>query len=419
MLFSPKNWLLSVAFILPAFLHASVALPDTAYFSLRDTFCNSQIILIGNQFFGPDTPSGQVVFPGAASDGSDSIVTVQLTFLQRPEITISQNLCIGDTLYINGTAYHNNFFLGEEIVVGGAANGCDSLIHVDLHFAPAYTLLQRTICEGDTLFVNNTVYDAFRPIGTEVIPNGGSTGCDSIIEVDLTVLTPPFSEIKDTLCPDEFRLVNDRRYDVNNRAGLEIIKGAASTGCDSLVTVALIFREIYVQAGDDQTVAKGDSVCIEPIFGFTPVEIIWSPAPPCDMPDCERFCYQPSNSVLYQLKAIDQYGCISTDDIRINVTNENLLYAPTVFSPDAGWPDNRFFLSAGRGTTRILRMCIADRWGEIMFEKSNFLPDDPDQGWDGMFRGTFAPVATYIYIAELEKIDGTTYLSSGSVTLVR
>jgi CHU_C Type IX secretion signal domain len=419
MLLLPKNLIYSIVLFLPGLLSAMESTPDTAYFNLRDTFCTSQIILIGNQLFGPDQPSGQVVFPAAAADGSDSIVTVQLTFLQRSETTLTQSLCAGDTLVINGTPYHANFYLGEEIVAGGAANGCDSLIHVALQFYPVVTLFQSTICEGDTIFVHQTAYHAFNTTGEEVIPNGASTGCDSIIRVQLEVLTPPFSEIKDTLCPEEFRIINGRRYDVNNRAGFEILESAASTGCDSLVTLSFSFRQLYLLAGEDQTIAKGDIVCVEPEYGFTPVEVSWSPPPPCDMPDCPVFCFQPLQNTRFQLRATDEYGCVLTDDISINVNSDNKTYAPNVFSPDAEWPNNRFFLSADRGTARIIRMFVADRWGELMYDKSDFLPDDPDLGWDGLFRGSVAPVATYMFYAEMERIDGTTYIKSGTVTLVR
>jgi gliding motility-associated-like protein len=110
---------------------------------------------------------------------------------------------------------------------------------------------------------------------------------------------------------------------------------------------------------------------------------------------------------------------VLSDDISVFVNTDNKTYAPTVFSPDAEWPNNRFFLSADRGTARIVRMFVADRWGEVMYDKSDFLPDLPDEGWDGMFRGKIAPVATYMFYAEMERIDGTTYVKSGTVTLIR
>lgn len=418
MLWHPKSWFFLLLFS-PCILPAMTMAPDTAFFQLQETFCTYQIIVVGPEVFGPDRPSGQVVFPGGASDGSDSIVTVQLTFLQRPETTVSQNLCQGDTLYINGTAYHDHFYLGEEVVTGGAANGCDSLIHVALTFFPVYTTFQSTICEGDTIYINNNAYHALHPSGEELIQHGGSGGCDSIVQVDLEVLISPFTNLIDTLCPEEFRMINGRRYDVNNRAGFEILEGAAASGCDSLVTINFAFRQLYFRAGEDQTIAKGDIVCLETVLGFPPVAMNWTPAPPCDEPVCTTFCFQPLESIGFQISAVDAYGCILTDDVLITVNTDNKTYAPTAFSPDAEYPNNRFFLSADRGTARIVRMFVADRWGEVMYDKSDFLPDDPEQGWDGYFRGKIAPVATYMFYAEMERIDETTYVKSGTVTLIR
>lgn len=414
----PKNWFYSLLF-LPSMLSGATVAPDTVFFQLTQTYCTSQLVIVGAEVFGPDRPSGQVVFPGGASDGSDSVVIVQLTFLQRPETTISQNLCQGDTLYVNGTAYHDHFYLGEEVVPGGAANGCDSLIHVALTFFPVYTTFQTTICEGDTIYVNNHPYHALHRSGEEVIQNGGQGGCDSIVQVNLNVLVPPFSNLVDTLCPEEFRIINGNRYDVNNRAGFEIIEGAATSGCDSLVTISFSFRQLYFEAGEDKTIAKGDIVCLEPVLGFDPMDMIWTPTPPCDEPVCTTFCFQPLQSITFQVSAVDAYGCILTDTVSVNVNSDNKTYAPTVFSPYAKYPNNRFFLSADRGTARIVRMFVADRWGEVMFDRSDFLPDNADLGWDGYFRGQVANVGVYMFYAEMERIDGTTYIKSGTVALIR
>lgn len=418
MFWHPKNRVILLLFF-PCVVHAATMAPDTAFYQLRDTFCTYQTIFVGGEVFHPDRPSGTVVFPGGAVDGSDSIVTVQLTFLERPETTISQSLCQGDTLYVNGTAYHQHFYLGEEVVEGGAANGCDSLIHVALTFFPVYTTFHSTICEGDTIYINNHPYHAFHSSGEETIVHGGSGGCDSIVQVQLEVITPPFSHLVDTLCPEEFRMINGTRYDANNRAGFEILEAAAASGCDSLVTINFEFRQLYFQAGEDKTIAKGDIVCLETILGFEPADMIWTPTPPCDVPVCTSFCFQPLESISFQVSAVDAYGCILTDDISVNVNLDNKTYAPTAFSPDAQYPNNRFFLSADRGTARIVRLFIADRWGEVMYDRSDFLPDDPQQGWDGYFRGKIAPVATYMFYAEMERIDGSTYVKAGTVTLIR
>jgi len=107
------------------------------------------------------------------------------------------------------------------------------------------------------------------------------------------------------------------------------------------------------------------------------------------------------------------------DDINIRVSNKNRVYAPTVFNPDSRFPNNRFFLGADNGVRLIRRMFIADRWGELLYEVKDTLPDYPDNGWDGMYRGQVMHPGAYIFWAELERIDGTTFVESGSFSLVR
>ena len=391
--------------------------PDSTYF--RDTFCSNQTLLIGNQIFDPSNPSGTVVLPGASFDGSDSVIAVSLLFRQPVHAEIKQNLCVGDTIWVNGTAYHAGFYLGQETVEGGASNGCDSIIDVALTFYPTVLNYHATICEGDTVYFNGHAYSAFHPQGEEMIPHGAVSGCDSIIRVDLEVLTPPYFILRDTLCPDDVLMINGHRYDRDNRTGLEILKGASSTGCDSLLYLELVFRNLWVYLGEDREVVKGDTVCIAPQYNLTPQTLEWYPAPPCGDPACLTDCVQPLSSVKYTLKVTDINGCVLNDDILISVSDRNRVFAPHVFSPDARWPDNRFFLSADNGVALIKRLLIVDRWGETMFDREDVQPDDPAAGWDGMARGKIAQTGVYTYWADLVRLDGTRFTKAGTFSLVR
>jgi gliding motility-associated-like protein len=127
----------------------------------------------------------------------------------------------------------------------------------------------------------------------------------------------------------------------------------------------------------------------------------------------------PLNSVSFTITVEDITGCVLTDDIRIRVSNKNRVYAPTVFNPDADFPNNRFFLGADNGVRTIRRMFIADRWGELLFDVTDISPDLPDFGWDGTFNGQVMHIDTYVFWAELERIDGTTFIETGSFALIR
>lgn len=416
-----KSWLIVAAAMTAgacAVRAEYLALPDTSYYNYRDTFCSNQTLLVGNQFFDAAAPAGMVFLPGAAADGGDSVIFVNLVFYKTPEITLDQSICEGDTLWVNGTAYHSNFYLGEEIVEGGGANGCDSIIHVNLNFYPTFVDYQATICEGDTIFINGTAYHAYHTSGEEIIGEG-SAGCDSVVHVSLQVLTPPFSYLTDTLCPDAFLTLNGHRYDRDNRTGLEILPDAASNGCDSLVYVSLSFRELWLYVGEDREVVKGDTVCLTPQFGLVPENLVWTPAPPCPDSLCASFCIQPLGNISYLLTATDTSGCILTDDITITVSDENRVFAPNVFNPDAAEPNNRFFISADDGVTLVRRLLVADRWGGIVFDKENLMPGEAAQGWDGSWQGKIAAIGVYTFWAELERLDGTRFTKGGAVSLVR
>ncbi|MCS6929166.1 MAG: gliding motility-associated C-terminal domain-containing protein [Saprospiraceae bacterium] len=411
------NRLSYILFLL--FFALRIPLKSQVYF-LRDTFCADQLIVINGSVYGPNRPTGTEIIPGGAANGGDSIIEVRLVFLKPALTRLTGKYCVGDTVWVNGVPYHAGYYIGKEIIEGGATNGCDSIIEVDLRFFPRPIVdIVQPLCDGDTLWVNGKPYSAFKPTGVEIIPGGAVGGCDSIIRVNLTIIPLPFFELVDTLCPDEVRIINGQRYDRLFRSGVEILKGASSTGCDSILYVRFFFRNSWMSLGEDQEVYYGTEACLEPLFSFKPVSLSWTPSIPCASLSCLPYCKTFQENAQYRLEARDPYGCILRDTISIRVRREAPVYAPNVFAPQGDWPNNRFFLSASPGVVQINRMFIANRWGEIVYEQNNFQPNIPGLGWDGSFRGQEAPPDVYLFWAELLLWDGRTEVVSGSVALVR
>ena len=73
----------------------------------------------------------------------------------------------------------------------------------------------------------------------------------------------------------------------------------------------------------------------------------------------------------------------------------------------------------GQGVIGVNSFKVYDRWGELMWDRNNFATDDPEQGWDGMFRGQPMNSGVFVYYAEVQFVDGITILYQGDVTLVR
>lgn len=333
---------------------------------LRDTFCSNQILIVNSHLYSIDNPSGTEILPGAASNGADSVIEVRLVFFQPSVFLLEQTLCGDDTLWVNNVPYHAGFTIGQEVIEAGAANGCDS-----------------------------------------------------IIQVQLTAGIAPKVEILDTLCPGEYILVNGTRYDQDNPSGFEIFPGVTALGCDSVVHVDLSISNHTLDLGEDLTIESGDTVCIAPELNFEPITLAWSSPLPCLQPDCFPVCQPFNSNINLELTAIDSSGCELTDNLTVTVVKASPIYAPTVFSPQAGYPNNRFFISAKGGITAFKTFQIANRWGELVFQQVNVIPDNPDLGWDGIWRGKQAPPGVYIFWAEAIWSDGTSEVFSGSFTLLR
>ena len=65
----------------------------------------------------------------------------------------------------------------------------------------------------------------------------------------------------------------------------------------------------------------------------------------------------------------------------------------------------------------VKRFEVYDRWGEQMFSRSNFPPNDPQYGWDGTFNGSVMNQGVFVYYVEVEMLDGRIELFKGDVFL--
>jgi len=82
---------------------------------------------------------------------------------------------------------------------------------------------------------------------------------------------------------------------------------------------------------------------------------------------------------------------------------------------------NDFFTVFG-GTSyvrNIKSLQIFNRWGATVFSKNNLEVNDEFQGWDGRIGSIESDMGVYIYVAEIEFIDGETKMMTGDVSLIK
>jgi gliding motility-associated-like protein len=168
-------------------------------------------------------------------------------------------------------------------------------------------------------------------------------------------------------------------------------------------------------------IEQGDSVQLQPQTNIPAAQVgawEWSPATGLSCTDCPAPWAQPLYSQYYTVLVEDLNGCKAEERILVQVSRKRLLYPPTVFTPDESGENDRFTLYA-KGVREIKRLAVYDRWGEEVFVRTGFLPNDPGLGWDGTFRGQALNPGVFVWAAELEYVDGTTEVVYGDVTLVR
>lgn len=119
-----------------------------------------------------------------------------VTVLPAKTSTITQTICAGDGIVVNGTTYNASVSGATQVINNVGAYNCDSTITINLTVLPAKTsTISQTLCAGDSIVVNGTTYNASNPTGTEVFTNVGPLGCDSTVNINLSYLTISMSLI--------------------------------------------------------------------------------------------------------------------------------------------------------------------------------------------------------------------------------
>ncbi len=218
------------------------------------TLCEGESLTIGGTVFNETNTIGNVVF--SAANGCDSTVAVSLNFFPAVQVDFQPLLCAGESVQVGNTIYNELNPFGTELFT--AANGCDSVVHVSLNFLPELgSTLAETLCAGESLTINGTVYDELNPTGSELFM--ASNGCDSVVQVTLSFLEPISTELNATLCFGGSLLINGTVYDEDHPTGEE--EYTAINGCDSIVSISLSFGNQAI-GQLEQVLCPGESIVI-------------------------------------------------------------------------------------------------------------------------------------------------------------
>jgi gliding motility-associated-like protein len=167
------------------------------------------------------------------------------------------------------------------------------------------------------------------------------------------------------------------------------------------------------------TINVGSSYQISSSVTTNITSLNWTPSGTLSCSNCLTPLATPMKTTRYALTAINDGGCATTDSIRVQVICDGAnFFVPNTFSPN-GDGVNDYFIINGVGLNVIPSITIYNRWGQIVFQKSNFAPNSASSAWDGTFNGQPAPPDVYIYTIQILCNNATLIPYHGNVTLIR
>ena len=161
-------------------------------------------------------------------DSSDTSGSTTDTCFAR---SINESLCFGEFYRVGD----NTFWEGGTFNLSyNAPSGCSDEITLNLYIEPDRTTkLKQTICQGESFIVGDV---AFSETGFYPVLLSAKSGCDSLVELDLTVGLNKDTIIQEDICFGDFYLINNR---IVTQTGTYDLVYQTVHGCDSLVTIDL------------------------------------------------------------------------------------------------------------------------------------------------------------------------------------
>lgn len=170
---------------------------------------------------------------------------------------------------------------------------------------------------------------------------------------------------------------------------------------------------------NELTINAGSTVVLKTNNSADVTKWKWTPNKYIDNPSIASPTMVAKESITYTVVASNDGNCVAREEVKVIVVcNGGNIFVPNTFSPN-GDGVNDLFYPRGKGVYTIKSFRIFNRWGEMVFEKTNFQANDIKAGWDGTFKGVKLPADAYVYSLEIMCDNSVSIPSKGSITLLR
>lgn len=397
-------------------------------------------------------PSGRVVSGSGVyrdtlryTGSCDSVITVvTLTSLPAASRSLAASICQGQSYMLPS---------GRVVTATGNYNdtlryvaGCDSILYrVDLSYKPVITIAKSVeLCFGVPYTlpggrVVNTV-GVYRDTLQSI-----QSGCDSIIISTLTALPPLSVSVNGPrqVCISERATLTatasggkggpytytwigvssngNTASIVANQTSQYIV--SVSDGCTAVlgrdsITVEAVPLPL-VNAGRDTIIAASTPFVLRPNYSNDVVNYLWSPASYLSCTNCPYPELLLEKDMVYSVRVSNADGCNAMDNLSVRILCDSKnIYIPTGFTPN-GDGLNDVWYPLGNSKIKILYLKVYGRWGQVIFERSDFYVGDKSNGWNGSNINNESATSTFIYRIGYSCEGSEIFETKGNVTLIR
>jgi gliding motility-associated-like protein len=129
---------------------------------------------------------------------------------------------------------------------------------------------------------------------------------------------------------------------------------------------------------------------------------------------------QPITTDYYVVTITSDAGCMATDSVLIIVDPFKPIYIPNVITSNQDNVNDRITAFGNIAATGIELFQIFDRWGNLLWEKTNLDLNDPSVGWDGTTKdGSLVNPGVFAYLMRINFLDNIPVTYTGTVTVLR
>ena len=180
----------------------------------------------------------------------DSVVTLHLLEAKPASTSFSASICEGDYYKWNGEKYDTE---GPHAQTLTTIHGCDSVVTLNLTVNDTYyTTKDESIVLGETFKWDG---DEYTEEGVYTKDYIAKNGCDSVVQINLSVITTVYSEFKKEICEGGFYEWNNEKLSVQKDYRHTYLRPGKA---DSVVTLHLIVHPSYDKPAENVTVKESE-----------------------------------------------------------------------------------------------------------------------------------------------------------------